>query len=127
MKSKKITVIFLIVGKNGHYLDVKPDFEQGKFVLDDHRCSSNGGKYHLFGFSKSIQANEFRYLSSLNIGKTKDEVRLDTFRDLIDCLYKEAESLFDSYVSLVINVKQDQDAGTYWSLTADYQFLLDQC
>jgi len=115
--------IFLFTDKGGKYLIVNPDLEHGEFVPSS--LQIKGTQLIPFGLSIHVQANGFGYSSPLNAGKSKDQVRIRTFANLIDQLSAEAENsdfFEDAYI--LVRIEKDSDYGTHWHLEADFQFLL---
>ena len=116
----KLNIFFASSG--GNYQRMVPDFNEGKLIpTEDLIC---GKFFNLFGFMASVKAVGFGFSSELNVGLSEEEVRLKTFKNLIDLLQEEANKTGLQEVYILVKITQDHNCSTFWRLEADYHFLL---
>ena len=118
--SKKVYVVFLFTGKGGKYVQIVPDFEKFKLVPTTLRL--DGVDFVPYGMVQHYGEHVRNYP---DLSKpAKDEIRLELFSKFIADLNQAVLDLDLDSAYILIDIKQDQDAGKYWSFIADYQFLL---
>jgi len=126
MEERKIFFYFPV--KNWKYQEICPDFEKGLFVpvpisIDDSvDLLLDGREFTFFGFSGKINLDSNSYLDE---GISLEDLRVKTFKDLIQSLEKE---IFEKYtdekiVYMMIEMKEGKSKINS-SFHLKYQILL---
>jgi hypothetical protein len=108
----KVT-LFLVEAPNGKYVNISPALLKKDLQVQKGN-HMEGLSFRFFGFLR-------HYASSL-----QGQTRVEALKEFVDVARSERDRLFPDSTSayMLVNIKQDEDAGTYWSLVVDYQFLL---
>jgi len=112
-------VLILQTSEKGKYLFMVPNLEQGRFASTNQLI---GGKdFYPFDFQRHYLGNTINYPD--NLKETKEKMRIEAFKKFIDFLNEEANRLLIEFPSILVEITQNQDAGNYWCLTANYLFM----
>ena len=115
MKDPKI----LIMGQQGHYLGVSPNFEkcvlESTFVIQASVLTS-------FGFSKKIKSPTCGYGHDSNWKLSKEEVSKKAFKEFIELVLKKAKDVGAHYV--LLEIEHNGDYNTGWNVSGTYQSLI---
>ncbi|HLP86696.1 MAG TPA: hypothetical protein VK153_02360 [Candidatus Paceibacterota bacterium] len=118
--------IVLFLDKKGRYLCPEVALDEinlGRSNLEINGLTVDPFQFHPFGLAKSYPGDTVNYADDSE--PTKQIARFEAHKRLINRLKEEAERLeLGETAYVLVEIKQDQDAGKYWCLTAEYQFML---
>jgi len=117
-------VIFFTESKNGMYMQVEPNYVEGKFCSTyDPPSLSPCYKYCLFSFPKTIQAEVIRDEQTDDESMAKN--KLATFKNLVQLVLAKTEEDNPGNVVAYVLIYPTKDArlSNYWWLEVEFQYL----
>lgn len=118
---KELEIFFLIVGKEGNYLPVYVDLEEGKFKEKGNRPIS-ARLFAPVGFIERVETRAtFSFGSDSSLAEKRDS-RLKVFQNFIEIIRKHAQE--SEIQKVLVRIKRDEKVEIRWEIEGEYQFLI---